>query len=117
VTPHLSSEHRYNTDPLYRRLVETFMIAIAELQLTPSEVRESAVYACIRFEERNFSKRLRNVHCLSLDELAEGSRVAAMRDAEASERRIRQIREWLASPGPDLEGGPSAPRPAGGGER
>ena len=42
---------RYNNDPVYRRLVDILTMLIYDCQCTPSEVREAAVLACIKYEE------------------------------------------------------------------
>jgi hypothetical protein len=45
-----SAERRYLNDPMFHALVTTMEQAMAQLQLTPSEIREAATYAAIRFE-------------------------------------------------------------------
>lgn len=45
-------EEKFNNDPDYRRLVDTLESLIAKAQFTPSEIREAAIFACIRYETR-----------------------------------------------------------------
>lgn len=47
-----SVRDRYLFDPMYRNLVDTLEKLIHEAQLTPSEVREAAMQACINYEMR-----------------------------------------------------------------
>jgi len=47
-----SVEQRYYTDAKFHTLVDMMEKAINECQFTPSELREAAVYAAIRHEER-----------------------------------------------------------------
>ena len=49
---------RYMNDPTYKRVVDMFEHIIHTAQLTPSEVREAAVLACINYE----NKRVRAYH-------------------------------------------------------
>jgi hypothetical protein len=55
LTPHLRAEERYYNDPTFRCVVDSLTAAIAKLEMTPAEVREAAVYACIRFEHLNMA--------------------------------------------------------------
>lgn len=48
----LSVEERYYRDPVFHALVDALSREIESLHLTPSEVREAAIYACQRVEER-----------------------------------------------------------------
>jgi hypothetical protein len=43
---------RYESDPMFHRVVDMLGALIHEAQLTPSEVREAAVLACIHYEAR-----------------------------------------------------------------
>lgn len=45
-----SIEYRYNNDPMVKALVDSLVSAIMNLQLTPSEIRECAMLAAIRYE-------------------------------------------------------------------
>lgn len=47
----LSAEDRYRRDPLFSRLVDMMTMHIEDLQLTPTEMREAAMLACLRFEQ------------------------------------------------------------------
>ncbi len=45
-------EERYLRDPEFHNLVSALEKMIAEYQFTPTEVREAAMLACVRAEER-----------------------------------------------------------------
>ncbi len=47
-SPLTRTEDKYNNDTAFRHVVDVLQMAIGELQLTPGEVREAAVYACMR---------------------------------------------------------------------
>jgi len=58
---------RYDRDTMFRYLVDSMTACVLRLELTPSELREAAVLACIRAEERHprpfstfFLQRLRH---------------------------------------------------------
>ena len=53
LTPHLCAEVRYRDDPTYHAMVDMLTSVIATLEMTPVEVREAAIYACIRYEHLN----------------------------------------------------------------
>ena len=42
----------YLRDPIYKNMVDCMYEAIESLHLTPSEMREASMLACIMFEER-----------------------------------------------------------------
>jgi hypothetical protein len=46
----MSIEQRYLNDPLVRALVDSLEQYIRELKLTPTEIRECAMLAAIRYE-------------------------------------------------------------------
>ena len=48
-----SIEQRYNEDPMIHNFVDMMERAIEELQITPSEIRECAMLAAIRYEMAN----------------------------------------------------------------
>lgn len=50
---YLSAETRYMRDPLFHRLVDIMEHEIEVLRLTPTELREAAMLACIKFENRH----------------------------------------------------------------
>lgn len=43
-------DDRFNNDPVFHQVVMNLQMLIQKLQLTPSEVREAAVFACMRQE-------------------------------------------------------------------
>jgi hypothetical protein len=45
-------DDRHHRDPLFASVVKNLENLIENLQLTPSEVREAAIYACMRVEMR-----------------------------------------------------------------
>jgi uncharacterized Fe-S radical SAM superfamily protein PflX len=48
----LSIEERYYRDPLIRTLVDTLEKNMHDLLLTPTEIRECAMFAALRYEQR-----------------------------------------------------------------
>lgn len=48
----MSAEERYHRDPLFHQLVEHLYAAIMNLELTPTEIREAAMLAQLKFEQR-----------------------------------------------------------------
>ena len=48
----LTPQQRYLSDPTFNRVVNYFEKLIHEAQLTPSEIREAAMLACIHYEEK-----------------------------------------------------------------
>ncbi len=51
-TPLEKCENRYHDDPAFHQAVTVFEAMILEMQMTPYEVREAALYACVRSEAR-----------------------------------------------------------------
>jgi hypothetical protein len=47
------AKYRYQTDPVFHRLVDVLYNAINTMQLSPSEIRDAAMFAAIMFEERH----------------------------------------------------------------
>ena len=45
-------QEKYERDPEYRRLVDVLENSVCSATFTPSEIREAAIYACIRYEIR-----------------------------------------------------------------
>ena len=43
-------EQRYYNDPMFARVVDTLYGLVVDCQLTPSEIREAAMLACIKYE-------------------------------------------------------------------
>lgn len=52
MTPLNKVRERYENDPVFHRYVDMMRMAIQELHLTPSELREAAMLAAIIEEER-----------------------------------------------------------------
>ncbi len=50
--PLMRTEDKYNNDTTFHHVVDVLQMVIDQLQLTPGEVREAAVYACMRVEMR-----------------------------------------------------------------
>jgi len=48
-----SVERRYREDPVYNKFVDMMVMMLEQLRLSPSEMREAAVLACIIFEQRH----------------------------------------------------------------
>lgn len=46
-------EEIYLNDPTYRRVVDALEAMMRDMHLTPSEVRECAMLACLHHEQRN----------------------------------------------------------------
>ena len=47
-----NARKRYQTDPVFKALVDTMTAAIVKCQYTPSEMREAAIMASIKYEEQ-----------------------------------------------------------------
>ena len=45
--------YRYNTDPLFRTMVDAFRVQIRKANMTPSELREAVLLAAILESEQN----------------------------------------------------------------
>lgn len=43
-------EEKYRNDPIYRQIVDMCESLIVQCQLTPSEIREAVMFACVRHE-------------------------------------------------------------------
>lgn len=48
-----NAQRAYIIDPTYHQLVDMLVALIEKLEMTPSEVRQAAVFACIIFQERS----------------------------------------------------------------
>ena len=46
------AEERYERDVMFHSMVDTMIAAIENLQLTPSEIREAATLAALKYEQR-----------------------------------------------------------------
>lgn len=51
-SPLTRTEDKYEIDAAFRSVVDLLEMMIHKLELTPGEVREAAVYACMRVEMR-----------------------------------------------------------------
>lgn len=90
-------EERYHRDPMLRSMVDMLTATILNLELTPTEVREAAMFACIQAEHR----RLRHARYII--------------DAETGREirgHVRQLEEAL-----DAMAGPEHPDPDGRAQR
>jgi hypothetical protein len=92
VTPYLSAEHRFEHDPLYRAVVDHLTMLLAKLEFTPTEVREAAIYACIRFEQLNMRAVYRAGHH---GPLPPKITVDLLSKTDACEARARELARWL----------------------
>ena len=57
-TPLARTEEKYENDATFHAVVDSLQALIERLDLTPGEVREAAVYACMRVEMRRASNYL-----------------------------------------------------------
>lgn len=48
----MSAEERFERDPMFHALVESLCAAIENLELTPTEIREAAMLAALKHEQR-----------------------------------------------------------------
>lgn len=48
----MTAEDRYRHDVAFKQLVDVLEYQIQELRLTPTEIREAAVLACLHFEQK-----------------------------------------------------------------
>jgi hypothetical protein len=53
-------QERYESDPVFHALVDSIHRQIERAELTPSEVREAAVLACIHYEQRRRPRAIVN---------------------------------------------------------
>jgi hypothetical protein len=51
MMPFDRARERYMHDPQFRALVDSLQASALRLELTPSEIREAATFACILIEE------------------------------------------------------------------
>ena len=58
---YITPEHRYQTDPVFRRVVDLLTAVIDQAELSPYEVREAAKLAAIHYEMRT-TRRLYPLH-------------------------------------------------------
>jgi hypothetical protein len=54
----MSPRERYANDPVFHKLVDTMIGAIMQCQYTPSEMRDAALFASIRYEETHVRPRI-----------------------------------------------------------
>jgi len=47
----VTAEERYIHDPVFRRLVDTIYEGVCEKQYTPTEVRDAAMLAALKYEQ------------------------------------------------------------------
>ena len=46
------AQKAYENDPMFNALVKMLMAQIIELKLTPVEIRQAALFACIKVQQR-----------------------------------------------------------------
>lgn len=56
MIPYDKCRARYENDAMYRSVVDALKVLILNLEMSPSEVRETAIFACILVEERRMPK-------------------------------------------------------------
>lgn len=56
----MNMHERYLHDPLIRNLVDTLESIMSKLQMTPTEVRECAMLACVHHEEHKIRQQYRD---------------------------------------------------------
>lgn len=56
-------EERYHRDPMFRVLVDTLYMQIVQARYTPTEIREAAMLAQIRYEERTIRPMIIPLRC------------------------------------------------------
>ena len=93
MIPYSNAESRYRTDATFRRMVDMLTSVIAKLEMTPAEIREAAIYACIRFEHLNMSQTYRYVRGGEI--LPEKVRQDMQGEADRCLVRARELSEWL----------------------
>lgn len=49
----MSPQERYERDPMFKQMVDIMESVIAQAGMTPTEIREAAVLACIHYEMRH----------------------------------------------------------------
>ena len=54
---------RYDRDPMFRVLVDTLYLQIQQARYTPTEIREAAMLAQIRFEQRTLRPMIIPLRC------------------------------------------------------
>ena len=54
----LTKEERYKNDPYFRTLVDTLVAQIEQMQTTPTEIREAAMFAQFIYETRHPERRV-----------------------------------------------------------
>lgn len=88
-------EERYRNDDTYRHVVDMLESIVHRAELTPYEVREASVLACIHYEQRNLSaSRIRIARDGSLSLSSQAG--AAMRDDVARlHERLRLLTQFL----------------------
>jgi hypothetical protein len=102
LTPYLRAEDKYRTDNHYRAVVDMLTSMIAKLEMTPTEVREAAIYACIRFEHLNMNSVRRYISRdgTLIDPRAEED---MRRELDRCADRARDLSRWLSQDNEDGE--------------
>jgi hypothetical protein len=80
----LQAQDRYDRDPLFRSVVQILVAAIDRLELTPTEVREAAIFACLRHDLLHGYDRIF---------LSRGP--VPVSEADAARKRLWEFERWL----------------------
>lgn len=54
----MTAEERYDYDPVFRLMVDTIYKAMMDKRYTPSEVRDAAMLAAVKYEMEQFSRKI-----------------------------------------------------------
>ena len=94
LTPYLRAEERYRDDATYHAMVDVLMAVMAKLEMTPAEVREAAIYACVRFEHLNMNQMQRYVRAGGV--VPYRVEMDMRQELDRCEERARALRRWLS---------------------
>ena len=51
MTPFEKAQRAYLNDPTYNKFVDYLVSFMHQLQMTPSEIREACMFACMKFQQ------------------------------------------------------------------
>jgi hypothetical protein len=89
----MTLRERYNNDVQFHQLVDTMTAYIQEAHFTPSEMREAAILASIKYEEMNLR------HYAIVEEEMEGALRTIRRRLDDTHRPYGCNHEWWDSDG------------------